>query len=155
MKISHHTYLDGKGFWIKESYFEIVSHFITEAFKQYGLIDQPSWFIDIYEDFNDIAKGYKQSYAYFHFKDNLKFIKDREDVLLDVLGLAIHQVNEEGEVVTKDRLNSIEEENKDWGEDTRVLWIKDIKVSFITNVIDILIRMLKHEWNQDIDIVWE
>lgn len=154
MKTSQHTYEKNKGFWIHEADFEIVSHYIALAFKQKELSNKPEWYLNIYEDFQEISKGHYQNYAYLNFKDDLNFKKERELQIIEILELTKDIVLKEGDYLTKEKLNSIDKKNKDWGEDTRVEWIANIYTEDIIGVIDILIKMLKHQWHEDIDIKW-
>lgn len=154
MKTSHHTYGTDKGFCIKEAYFELISHFIVLAFKEFGLNNKPEWYLSVYDDFLDISKGHVQGYAYLTLEDELKFILEREQLIIEVLEASIKTIQSCELTISVEELNKIEIENKDWGADTRVEWFKDIKTSDLIYVIQIFIKMLKHDWDKDIDIRW-
>lgn len=154
MKTSYHTYSKEKGFYIKESYFELVSYFIVQSFIDEGLENKPIWYLNIYEDFLEITNGHIQGYAYLNFEGDLEFIEEREQEIIDILVKAIDIIALEGEKISYHKLNTWEEGKKDWP-DTKIEWIADIYTEDLVNVINILIKMLKHEWEEDIDIIWK
>lgn len=155
MKTSFHTYNDkNKGFWINEAYFELISHFVVLAFKEKGLEDKPEWYLSVYDDFLDISSGHVQGYAYLTLKDDLEFDSERELEIIKVLEKAINLIKNHGEEVKTKKLNEFETLNKDWGKDTIVTWIENIKTSDLTYILEILIKMLKQEWDINIDITW-
>ncbi|WP_299674407.1 hypothetical protein [uncultured Dokdonia sp.] len=154
MKTSYHTYDKGKGFWIKESYFELVSYFIVKSFINEELEDKPMWYLDVYEDFLDITNGYVQGYAYLNFEGDLEFIEEREQEIIVILEKAIDIIVLEGEKVSYNKLNKWEEDKKDWP-DTKIEWISDVYAEDLINVVNILMKMLKHECKENIDVDWK
>ncbi|GGG23219.1 hypothetical protein GCM10011344_24950 [Dokdonia pacifica] len=154
MKTSYHTYNKEKGFYIKESYFELVSFFIVKSFINEELEDKPIWYLNIYEDFLDITNGHVQGYAYFNFEGDLEFIEEREQEIIVILEKAIDIITLEGDKIPYNKLNKWEEDKKDWP-DTKIEWISDVYTEDLINVINILIKMLKHEWKENIDVDWK
>jgi hypothetical protein len=139
------SYEEKKGFRITEIKFEIISAFIVRAFEQIGLTDKPEWYLEIYEDFAEIMKGHQQRVMFILFDDYLAFIPERELKIIEVFELAKKLIQEEGEKLFPEKLNKMQE-LKDWPQ-TQVEWISPLYTDDLINVVDIMIKMLRKEWN--------
>lgn len=139
------SYEKNKGFRITEVKFEIICAFIVNAFEQTGLKDKPEWYLEIFEDFEEIMKGHRQRVMFVLFDDSLAFILERESEIIEILELAKKLIQEEGEKIPLEKLNKMQEV-KDWPQ-TRVEWISPLYTDDLICVVDIMIKMLKKEWN--------
>jgi hypothetical protein len=140
------NYEENKGFWIIEVKFEIVSAFIVNAFEQIGLKEKPEWYLEIFENFEEIMKGHRQRVMYVLFDDYLAFNPKREYEIIEVFELAKKLIQKEGEKIPLEKLNKIQEV-KDWPQ-TRVEWISPLYTDDLIHVVDIMTKMLKKEWNE-------
>ncbi|MFH6956755.1 hypothetical protein ACHRV1_05060 [Flavobacterium aquidurense] len=139
------SYEENKGFWIGEFDFETISAFIVNAFEQIGLKDKPEWYLGIYEDFDEIMKGHLQKVMFVLFDDYLAFIPERESEIIEVFELAKNLIQDEGEKLLPEKLNKMQD-IKDWPQ-TQVEWIGPLYTDNMIHVVDIMIKMLKKEWN--------
>lgn len=139
------SYVEKKGFRITEVKFEIISAFIVKAFEQIGLINKPDWYLGIYEDFEEIMKGHQQRVMFVLFDDYLAFISERELKIIEVFELAKKMIEEEGEKLLPEKLNKMQDV-KDWPQ-TQVEWITPLYTDDLICVVNIMIKMLKKEWN--------
>jgi hypothetical protein len=139
------SYEKDKGFWIREFKFEIISAFIVNAFEQIGLQNKPEWYLGIYEDFDEIMKGHQQRVMFVMFDDYLDFIPERESEIIKVFEVAKKLIQEEGEKLFPEKLNKMQE-IKDWPQ-TQVEWTGPLYTDDMINVVDIMIKMLRKEWN--------
>lgn len=146
------SYEKNKGFRIRESKFEIISTFIVNAFEQIGLKDKPKWYLETFEDFDEIMRGHQQKVMYVLFNYHLAFIPERESEVIEVLGLAKKLIEQEGEKLLPEKLNKMQE-IKDWPQ-TQVEWTAPLYTDDMICVINIMIKMLKREW-EDGDYVAE
>jgi len=138
-------YEKNKGFWIREFKFEIISSFIVNAFEQIRLKDKPEWYLEIFEDFEEIMKGHKQRVMHVLFDDSLAFIPEREFEIIEVFELAKKLIQDEGEKLLPEKLNKMQD-IKDWPQ-TQVEWTGPLYTDVMINVVDIMIKMLKKDWN--------
>lgn len=138
-------YEKNKGFWIGEFDFEIISTFIVKAFEQIGLQNKPDWYLSIYEDFDEIMKGHQQRVMFVMFDDYLDFIPERESEIIKVFEVAKKLIQEEGEKLFPEKLNKMQE-IKDWPQ-TQVEWTGPLYTDDMIHVVDIMIKILKKEWN--------
>lgn len=138
-------YEKNKGFWIGEFDFEIISAFIVKAFEQIGLQNKPDWYLGIYEDFDEIMKGHQQRVMFVLFDDYLAFIPERESEIIKVFEVAKKLIQEEGEKLFPEKLNKMQD-IKDWPQ-TQVEWTGPLFTDDMINVVDIMIKMLKKEWD--------
>lgn len=138
-------YERNKGFWIGEFDFEIISAFIVNAFEQIGLNNKPDWYLEIFEDFEEIMKGHQQRVMHVLFDDSLAFIPERESEIIEVFELAKNLIQDEGEKILPEKLNKMQD-IKDWPQ-TQVEWTGPLYTDDMIHVVDIMIKMLKKEWN--------
>lgn len=143
-RITNIFYEKDKGFWIDESDFEIICAYIVKAFEEKGLKNQEEWYIELYEDFEDIMKGHKQKTMFITFEllDNLQ---EREEKIISVLESYKTLISKEGEKLSAEKMNKMQAV-KDWGEYTKVEWVGPLYTADMLQTIDIMIAMLKHEW---------
>jgi predicted nuclease with RNAse H fold len=142
------TYIDyeeNKGFWIREFKFEIISAFIVDAFKQIGLENRPEWYLEAFEDFDEIAKGHLQRMMVVLFDQHLAFNKERELEIIEVFELAKKLIQIQGEKLLPEKLNKMQE-IKDRPH-TIVEWTGPLYTDDMIHVVDIMIKMLKREWH--------
>jgi hypothetical protein len=141
--ITYIKYIPEKGFWINEFDLEIVCTYIADAFEQKGLKTKSNWYMEIYEDFLDIKLGRKQRMMFIGFK-LLEFKSEREEEIINILRYAKKNIEKEGEELSAAKLNDMQKV-KDRLQ-THVEWTGPIKTEDLSNVIDIMIRMIKKEW---------
>lgn len=139
------SYEKKKGFQIGEYEFEIISAFIVKAFQQIGLQNKHEWYLGIYEDFEEIIKGHQQRVMFVLFDDYLVFIPEKESEIIEVFELAKKLIQDEGEKLPPEKLNKMQD-IKDWPQ-TQVEWTGPLYTNDMINVVDIMIKMLKKEWN--------
>ena len=82
------NYEEKKGFWIGEFTFEIICAFIVTAFEQITLQDKPDWYLEIFEDFDEIRKGHLQRRMVLLLEDYLAFLPEKENKIIEVFELA-------------------------------------------------------------------
>ncbi|QGK72785.1 hypothetical protein [Flavobacterium sp. SLB02] len=138
-------YEKNKGFWIGEFEFEIITAFIVNAFEEIGLKDKPEWYLEIFEDFEEITKGHQQRVMHILFDDSLAFITKRESEIIKVFELAKKLIQQEGEKLLPEKLNKMQD-IKDWPQ-TQVEWTGPLYTDDMIHVVDIMIKMLRKEWN--------
>jgi hypothetical protein len=142
------TYIDyekNKGFWITEGDFEIISAFVVNAFEKIGLQNKPEWYLEIFEDFDEIMKGHQQRVMHILFDDSLAFIKKRELQIIEVFELARKLIQEEGEKLLPEKLNKMQDiKDRPY---TIVEWTGPLYTDDMIHVVDIMIKMLKREWH--------
>ena len=132
-------------FWIRESKLEIISAFIVNAFVEKGIQNKPDWYLEIFEDFDEIMKGHQQRVMHILFEDSLDFIKERELQIIEVFELAKKLIQKEGEKLLPERLNKMQDV-KDRPH-TIVEWTGPLYTDDMIHVVDIMIKMLKREWH--------
>lgn len=132
------------GFWIHEGHMEKISHYIARAFEELGLENKEEWYIELYEDFDMAGKAIKRSWLVFSFEDYLGFDPAKEQALIQVLEKTKQNIQAKGEEISKHELNEIEAnalQPRVLGDLQKVIKTKDI-----IHVLDIMIKMFKHEW---------
>ncbi|MFB9079012.1 hypothetical protein ACFFLS_10060 [Flavobacterium procerum] len=138
-------YEKNKGFWITEGDFEIISAFVVNAFEKIGLKNKPEWYLEIFEDFDEVMKGHQQRVMHILFADSLDFIPERESKIIEVFELTKKLIHEEGEKLSPEKLNKMQK-LKDRPH-TIVEWTGPLYTDDMIHVVDIMIKMLKREWN--------
>ena len=134
-----------KGFWIRESKLEIISAFIVNAFVEKGMQNKTDWYLEIFEDFDEIMKGHQQRVMHILFEDSLDFKPERENEIIQVFELAKKIIQEQGEKLLPEKLNKMQSV-KDWPH-TVVEWTGPLYTDDMIHVVDIMIKMLKKEWH--------
>ncbi|OHT45002.1 hypothetical protein [Flavobacterium tructae] len=148
------NYEEKKGFWIGEFTFEIICAFIVTAFEQITLQDKPDWYLEIFEDFDEIRKGHLQRRMVLLLEDYLAFLPEKENKIIEVFELAKKLIQNEGEKILPEKLNKMQD-IKDWPQ-TEVEWTGPIYTDDMIHVVDIMILMLKKEWTeQDYTVVFK
>ena len=139
------SYERNKGFRITEGDFEIISAFVVNAFEQIGLQNKPEWYLGIYEDFDEIMKGHQQRVMYVLFDDYLAFVPERELEVIKVFELTKELIKQEGEKLLPEKLNKMQEiKDRPY---TQVEWTGSLYTDDMIHVVDMMIKMLKKEWN--------
>lgn len=133
-----------KGFWINESFMEIFCNFISQAFEKKGLTNKPEWYIELYEDINDTAKGLSSTYLVILFEDYLENKADREIEFVNILKDTKSLIQQKGKEIGYMELRKLEENKYD--EKIRNKWTVGIQTKDLIALTDILISMINHEW---------
>lgn len=140
---------DAKGFWIDIADVEVLSHFLIQIFDKHNLKSKNEAFDDMYDDLILNRQGIRYSMTNIY----LQFLENQDDIytMIQVLEEAKILISELGEFITVDFINGLNQyrdKPEQWN------WSKPIYTSSFIKVLDIMILMLKNEWQETDKRIW-
>jgi len=147
-KIEYNYNNERKGFWLEERFIEVLSYYVCTIFEKRGLEDRPEWYLNVYDDFLTIIKGYNTGNQGFLFEDDLQFLKDREEEVISILEETKELLFSKGKEISLDELRNTTESRK-IAEDLKNGWDFPVQVKSLITITDFMIQLFKHEWVED------
>jgi hypothetical protein len=147
------NYIDKNVLWIREQFVESLSNYVCQVFESQGLDGKPEWYIEIYEEFDVVRKGLRPGYVGFVWEDDLQNDSSREAEIIAILEEAKTMIAAKGKEISTHELNELEQ-NREIVE-YRQNWPLPVQTKDYIQVLDIFIKMLKHEWMESYDMTFE
>jgi len=143
-------YKQKKGFWIHETYAQLIFQFI------YAELQKPQYVfsrkIEILEDCKDIVNGVTNGYMALMWHELLINQSD-EETMIQVLKNIIKNLYAKGHSITMAELKSMPSEDEHW----KAVMNKDFPVNELIRIFNALIQILEGNWestNYDMKINW-
>ena len=139
----------GKGFLIDIVDVEVLSHFIIQGFEQNNAQQKNRTFEYIY---NQLLWN-REGFQYDTTDITLEKIVETDDIdlMVKILIQTKNIIEKQGEIITTDFINSL---NQFRGKDEQWNWSKPIYTSSFIKILDIMILMLKGEWQETDKRIW-
>lgn len=141
MATTHIDYKEGKGFWIAEIYIELTYEYILQTLEQMN--DEITFKEELKDDIHFNINAYAKGMLTLTWHSFLKTLED-EQIMISILESTKILLQSKGNYISVDELNSYEVKK----EEMAIKWLKPIKTSEITKIVDTLILMFKGEWNE-------
>lgn len=143
-------YKQKKGFWIHETYAQLIFQFI------YAEIQKPQYIfsnkIELLEDCEDIINGVTNGYMALMWHEYLINQTD-EQTMIQVLKNIIIKLQIKGRYITIVELKAMSSQDQHW----KAVMNRDFPVSELIRIFNALIQILEGSWestNYDMKITW-
>ncbi|QQV02581.1 MULTISPECIES: hypothetical protein [Chryseobacterium] len=140
---------EAKGFWIDIADVEVLSHFILQSFEENNAQQKNRTFEYIYNQLLWNREGFQYDTTDIALEKILEV--DEITLMLKILTDTKCIIEKQGEMITPDFINSL---NKFRGKNEQWNWSKPIYTSSFIKVLDIMILMLKNEWQETDKRIW-
>ncbi|HZY37671.1 MAG TPA: hypothetical protein VFE53_13530 [Mucilaginibacter sp.] len=138
---THISYKD-KGFWIPESFIEVLSQYVCETFESIGLDNFSSALLEIYDDCHFNRNGSNVEMVN-NGLDNINDLADKV-TFIDVLEKTKKFILSNGFELSVSTLNEFE--SKKLARSFMSNWTLPIKTQSLVATIDIIEKMLNETW---------
>lgn len=143
-------YNNDKGFWIHETYAQLIFQLIyTELQKTQYSFDNK---LDILGDLEDKVNGYRNGYIVLGWEDDL-LNQTEEQTMILLLQNIITYLQTKGKYITISELKAMPTQDEHW----KAVMDRDFPVSELIRIFNVLIQMLQGTWestNYDMKINW-
>jgi hypothetical protein len=140
-----------KGFWIAESFIEILSEYICKEFERKEITEYSKPLQKLYDSIDGNRTGEKIGMVGIPF-DRLISSKEDENDLITIFQNVKTTLQAKGEKIEIEELKEIESRKTD--DYFKREWFKPIYISSFVTTLDIMIKMLKGEWQSNNHAVW-
>lgn len=132
-----------KGFWIPESFIEVLSQYICETFENIGLSSFSENLTSIYDNCNANRIGVRVGMVDISLNDYIVSQSDKTE-LINVLTQTKNLIISKGQEISISALNQFENNKID--DYFKSEWIYPIKTQSLIATVDIIIQMLNGTW---------
>lgn len=133
------------GFWINDSFIQLLSYYITKAFEQYDISDLSAGVEEIRSECADNLRYSYRDNVHIMFEEYIKTDQEKAKMLEVFNNAKAILATIEGEISIDD-LNAIE--NLKEVEDLKRTWTICVRPQSLISTIDIIEKMLKGEWKE-------
>lgn len=121
-------------------FLELLCTYIAETFEQEGMSGKPEWYLQLHEDAEVTAKGYRRGYNILSVADEDFPHPEDKATFARLLRTTIDRINAKGPLLSQDELNRLEQRK---GEKDRRPWRYSLKSSGFVEALNILCEMLE------------